>query len=232
MNHRMMLVVLALIMLTLTGTACQKGEKEEPQAMVEVEEWVLPDSLLSEQVWLYFTDKPEEYFQQTISDLDLDRSGPAAHDLRTAAAYLKIEAARGRGQSKKALKAAIDGLERAAGQIEDGVGIQTTDMETMFARAHYALAEHHYDRATALWKRKDEIKAGEELDVSATHVEHGMGWVTETPDQARISALKRIREAAGEMTEGKLMKPEAVSKAMAALGDEITELRTKLEPAG
>jgi hypothetical protein len=205
MSYRMMLVALALIPLVLTGIACQKGEKEEPEAMVEAEVWVPPDSMIAEQVWLYFTDKPEEHFEKTIADLDSEHPEGASHDLRTAAAYLKIEAGRERGDSEKALKASVHELERAAGKIEDGIVIPTKDMESMFARAHYALAEHHYERASALWEKKEQIKAGKELDVSAMHVEHGMGWVTDRPDDVRAAALAEILETAGEMTEGKLV---------------------------
>jgi hypothetical protein len=231
MSYRMMLIALALVVITLTGIACQKGQREEPQGMVEAEVWVLPDSLIAEQVWLYFSDKPEECFERATSDLDTGRTKLAAHDLRTAAAYLKIEAQRGRGDSKKALKEAIHELEHSASRIEDGAVLPTKAMESMFARAHYALAEHHYERAAGLWKNDEQIEAGKELDVAAAHTEHGIGWVTSHPDEARTSVLAEIYETAGEMTEGKLMPPGSISKTMTALEKEIRELKMKLEPA-
>lgn len=227
----MILIALALALFTLAGITCQKGKEEEPETMVEAEVWVLPDSLIAEQVWLYFSDKPEECFETTISDLEANHPGQAAHDLRTAAAYLKIEAERGRGDSKKAIKASVHELERGADQIKDGIVIHISDIESMFARAHYALAEHHYERASVFLMKKDQIKAGEALDVSATHVEHGIGWITGHRDEARTSAFAEIFETAGEMTEGKLMKAGTVSKAMTALHNEIADLGMKLELA-
>jgi hypothetical protein len=231
MSHRMIILALVLIPVALTGIACQKAQKEEPQAIVESEVWVLPDSMISEQVWLYFTDKPQEYFEKTLSDLDAENPGLASYDLRTAAAYMKIEAERAQGNYKKALKASIDEVEHAAGLIEDGTDIETGDLTRMFARAHYALAQHHLRRASAYWKRNDEIKAGEALDVAANHVKDGMGWVTEESSEVETPAMKKVFETAGEMTEGKIVKPEAVSEAMKALEGEIADFHAKLEAA-
>jgi hypothetical protein len=228
MNTRIVFAAVALVAIALTGIACQKAQKEEPQAMVEAEEWVLPDSLIAQQVWLYFTDKPEEDFEKAISDLDAGNTKLAGRDLRTAAAYLKIEAERGRGESKKALKGIIHELEQSADRIEDGVVLHSGEIENMFARAHYALAKHHYERAAAEWNKKDEVKAGEELDVAATHVQHAIGWMASEPDETRTSALAGIREKAGEMSEGKLMPPESVNKTMMDLGRQITDLEMKL----
>jgi hypothetical protein len=230
MGNRMMVVMLALILATLAGVSCQKANDNEPEGIAEAEVWVLPDSLVFEQVWLYFADKPEEYFEETVSDLDAVGPKAAAHDLRTAAAYLKIEAGRSRGASGKALRASIDELEDAAGRVGGGVTIPSDEMNRVFARAHWALAQHHFARASALAAR-DKIKAGKELDAAATHVEHGMGWLDPEPDETRTAALQGVRETAGEMTEGKLIKPEAVSKAMTVLEKEIEDLRAQIVPA-
>jgi hypothetical protein len=231
MSHRMIIIAVALTLVTLAAVSCQKAEKEEPQAIVESEVWVAPDSLVFEQVWLYFTDKPEVNFEKTISDLDAESPERAAHDLRTASAYLKIEAARARGDSRKALRASIRELEDTADQIEGGTVVETSEMERIFARAHYALAEHHYRRAAALWRSKEQIKAGEELDVAVTHLEHGLGWVTHHEYETRPPWLQAVAETAGEMTEGKLMKPETVKEAMTGMEQGLGDLRTRLEQA-
>jgi hypothetical protein len=230
MQDKMLVIACALTLVMLAGAGCQKEAREEPQALVESEIWAPPDSLIFEQVWLYFDDKPEEYFFKAGNDLEAGDLEAASHDLRTAAAYLKVEAARGRGASKKALKASIQELEDTAGRIKDGAVIPDGEMDRMFARAHLALAEHHYDRVSDLLKLKEKgwIRAGEELDVSAIHIQHGMGWITGSPDQARHAALGKIRETAGELTEGKLIKAETINKAVEKLASEIAIFRTDL----
>ena len=231
MGNRMTVALLVLILAALAGMSCEKADNNEPEGVAEAEVWVLPDSLVFEQVWLYFVDKPEEYFEKAVSDLDEAGPKATAYDLRTAAAFMKIEAGRSRGESAKALKESIDEVEDAARRIdEEGEVIPSDEMDRIFARAHLALARHHFERASGLLG-EDQIKAGEELDAAASHVEHGIGWLVPEPDQALIATLKSVHETAGEMTEGKLVKPEVVSKAMTVMEKQIEDLRAEVKPA-
>jgi hypothetical protein len=223
--------ILFLIVAGLAGISCQKANDNEPEGIAEAEVWVLPDSLVFEQVWVYFVDKPEEYFEKAVSDMD--QAGPKveAHDLRTAAAFMKVEAGRSRGESAKAIKESIDEIEDAARRVgEEQEVIPSEELDRIFARAHLALAEHHFERASGLLG-EDQIKAGEELDAAASHVEHGVGWLTPEPDQALMAPLKSVRETAGELAEGKLVKPEVVSKAMTVVEKQIEDLRAELRTA-
>jgi hypothetical protein len=232
MRYALTITAIMLVGVSLAGIACQKApEQEEPGAIVESEVWVLPDSMISEQVWLYFTDKPEEYFEKTVNDLDNENQVVAARDLKTAAAYLKVESARAHGKTRKAIQASIEQLEKTADQTEDGIVTQTPDLERMFAGAHLALAEHQFRMASAYLGKDDEVRAGEAMDVAATNVEHGLDWLFHHQYHVRTPEMKAIFETAGQMAEGKPMKPGAMMDAMLALEKQVADFRAKFEAA-
>jgi hypothetical protein len=110
--------------------------------------------LVDEDVLTVLADEPERYMQAAHeSFLKKDVKATAA-ELRKAAAFVKLEAARAADDSKTGLVASATELEKLASDVEKGAVTSVEKLDSTFARAAHALANHHHKKAEEFWAKK------------------------------------------------------------------------------
>ncbi|MBE0617289.1 MAG: hypothetical protein IH608_05110, partial [Proteobacteria bacterium] len=133
-------LLLALSALALWAPGAPAENKALPLGQ---EGWVYIDEGLSSAL----VDEPAHHFHGAREALLKRDPATAALELRKAAAYMKIEASRAVGAARPALHAAVAELERLASALDTGRTVKPGALNAAFARAHQALAEHHYLKA-------------------------------------------------------------------------------------
>lgn len=201
------------------------GTSTSPQKAPEG--WVL----VEEDVVLVFSDEPGEHFQKGRESFLKKDLKAAAHEIREAAAFLKLEAGRATAEGKKALLASIRELEKLAEGVERGTVTAVKDLDALFARAHQALAKHHHLKAAASWAKKAAKKTGQDLKAAAIHLEHGLAWTGHKGEAGGIAVINGTRLLAGKLIEGVGWVPAEVGKGITAVGEEVEKLGKKIEPA-
>ncbi len=210
-----------------TGTAQAAAEKKVKTPPKAPEGYVL----VEEDIILVLLDETDEHLQKGRESFLKKDAKAAAHEIREAAAFLGLEAARATGDVKKALLAAAHDLARLAEGVERGTVTAVKDLDTVFARVHYALARHHHLKATAAWAKKAAHKAGLDLRAAATHLEHAAAWVGKKGEAGVAEVIKGSRLLAGKLIEGTGWVPVEVGKGLEAMGKEIEKLGKATEPA-
>src|SRR5690606_22241179 len=113
----------------------------------------------------------------------------AAKDVRGAAAYLRREAQNASAQTRPEMLAAASELDQLAARIDSNAAFTVNDMNPVFARAHFALAQEFNERAKQSWLKKDAKRTGEALRSAAAHTENALAW---TGGKAEAGAVETV----------------------------------------
>jgi hypothetical protein len=209
--------------IAMLAAAQQPTAKQPPKAP---EGWVV----VEEDVLNVFTDEPEHYMKAAHdSFLKKDKKATAV-ELRKAAAFVKLEAARAAGDAKTGLTASATELEKLADDVDKGTVASVEKLDSAFARAAHALANHHRKKAEESWTRKEVRQAGYSLKAAAEYVEHGTKWAGKEVETGGAEVLKGAREISGKLIEGSGWEGEEVGKAIKACGQETEKLGKQIEP--
>ena len=187
--------------------------------------------LIEEDVVLVLMDEPEEHFQKGREFFLKKDLKAAAHEIREATAFLKLEAGRATEEGKKALLASVRELDKLVEGVERGTVTAVKDLDSVFARAHQALGRHHHLKSGASWAKKAAKKAGQDLQAAAIHLEHGLAWTGHKVEAGGAAVVNATRLLAGKLIEGVGWVPAEVGKGITAIGEEIERLGKKIEPA-
>lgn len=131
------------------------------------------------------------------------RPAEAADELRTAAAFVALEARRcdrAGGELEKDLKRTTRRLSRLASRIERGRTNDLAELEQAFLEADHVLVRHHARHARVAWDEGRHDAAGRHLHAVADHLEHGLAWTGEAPGLP--SAIDATRRLAMALVEG------------------------------
>lgn len=176
-------------------------------------------------------DEAERYFKKAHEDfLKKDRKAAAA-EIREAAALLKREERRATSEGKKDLSASAQELEKLATDVENGTVTSVKELDNAFARAHYALARHHYLKASKSWAEKEADKAGHELKAAAADLERGLTWAGHKAEAGTKTVINNTRILGEKLIKGAGWVSAEVGKGIEDLGKEIEKLGKKTEPA-
>tara|TARA_A100001391_G_scaffold165872_1_gene125849 strand:+ start:1969 stop:2691 length:723 start_codon:yes stop_codon:yes gene_type:complete len=90
-----------------------------------------------------FVNKPCENFQLARKHFLSGNNKKAASSLRTALAFLRLEAARADATSQVAIEKSVNDLKLLASAVERGEVQAYSELQRAFVEAHVALASHH-----------------------------------------------------------------------------------------
>jgi hypothetical protein len=219
---KMAIFVWILILIAGSGTVMgQTQHKEEPQQnQVQVDEDVLDE----------FMDEPIQQFHSARESFLKRDVKTAASEIRKGAAFLKLEAGRAEGDTKKALLASIKELEDLEDKVEKGTVHSAKEMDDVFARAHQALADHHYVKASESWTKKAITKTGHHLKAAAVHLENAMAWSGQKVEQGTASITKEAHSLGDKMVKGAGWVLDQAASGLKNLGEEIKNLGHKIKP--
>jgi hypothetical protein len=175
-------------------------------------------------------EEPESRFEKAHELFLKNDFEAAASELRKGVAFLKHEVGTATKDGKKELTASVHELEELANGVERRAITSERILTDAFARAHQALANHHYLKASEYWGKKEEKKTGNALKAAASHFDRAVGWLEEKAKTGGDIVSKEIHEVAGKLAEGKKWTEEEVSKGMKDIRDEISRLGEKAKP--
>ena len=199
-------VVLSVAGISAGGYAGEPKAAECPKGCVIVEE----DTVLA------LADQPGNHLMEARKCHENKDWKGAARELRTAAAFLKLEAARAEGKAKEGLDASSQELKKLASDMEGGAVVTTTALDQAIAAASKALAVHHNAKATEGWAKKEYRAAAQDLKAATDYVKkaatwagHGVSTGAEAAADAAADAGQKTVEAgkdAGEWSADKIHK--------------------------
>ncbi len=216
-------VIMVAAGLALSGAHFGRAaEKANPDSKVVIEEQLSApgDSSVINETWMFFANEPNKGFNQAKSEFLAKATKSTVFEIRRAAAYLKLEAARGRVEKLSDLQNSIDELDDLADDVENGVVTTVDKFEEPFARAQLSLAVFHQKMAQITWRRKEYKRTGQELLAAAANLEHAAEWAGHTLDGTAQMALRDTRAEANALIAGNSWKDENVRKSMAELSNE------------
>jgi len=222
----MMAVVFCGVGLKSCGKKAQAAEAAKP-APEAPEGYVV----VKEEVLNAFVESPGEHFHKARQSFLKKDYKAAAEEIRKSAAFMKLEVARANAEGKKLLTTSIDELEKLATDVEKGTVTSAATLNHAFAKAHYALARHHYLRAMEYKAKGAGVKLGHALKASATHLEHGFAWAGHELEAATVAIVKDTGLVAGKLIEGGGWVSKEAGDTIDKIGVEIEKLGKMFEPA-
>jgi len=231
MYRRIIGSVIVLVMaIVFCGIGLKKAQaaKAVKPALPQVPEGYV---IVEEDVLTVFVDAPGEHFHKARENFLKKDYKAAAKEIRKGAAFIKLQAALATAEGKILLTASIDELEKLAKDIEQGTVTSAVTLNHAFARAHHALAKHHYLRAMEYKTKGAATKVGHALKASATHLEHGFAWAGHKLEAATVAVIKDTGLVAGKLIEGGGWVGKEAGDTIDKIGVEIEKLGKMLEPA-
>ena len=175
-------------------------------------------------------EEPESQFEKAHEFFLKKDLKAAASEIRKGVAFLTQEAGSAAKDGKKDLAASIQELEKLTNEVEKGAVTSEKKLKDAFVRANYALANHHYLKASEYWAKKEEKKTGHALKSATLHFEQAVVWSGHKFETGEAIVIKDIHTVAGKLIEGKKWTTEEVSKGIKNIGNEISKLGKKIEP--
>lgn len=158
--------------------------------------------LVADEVWVFFVEQPGFHLHRARDNFLRKEIKAAVKEIRTVAAFIKLQAARATTKGKKGLLTSINELENLAKQLEDGVHVSAETLNNVFAHAHHSLAEHHYLKASESWKNKENKKVGYYLKAAATHAESAAAWVGHEIKATGVEVMANARTLSQKLIKG------------------------------
>jgi hypothetical protein len=158
---------------------------------------------MDENLWVTFYDVPSRRFRNIRSSFIRQEFGQAAHDLETSSAYLSIEADRALPAISKRLNEVADRMLWIAENTED-ISITVTDLDTLFSRAHWLLAQHYLDLAKRYRDSRQNRSAGLNLYATTHHLERAVLWSNSRITRDVLKTLENLRDLANQLQDKKL----------------------------
>jgi hypothetical protein len=229
----MIVLMMAVVFCGVGLKGCEKKAQAAEAAQPATEAIEAPEGhvVVKEEVLNAFVESPGEHFHKARQSFLKKDYKAAAEEIRKGAAFMKLEEGRANAEGKKVLTTSIDKLEKLATDVENGTVTSAATLNHAFARAHYALAKHHYLRAIEYKAKNAGVELGHALKASAIHLEHGFAWAGHEMDAATIAAVKDTGLVAGKLIEGGGWIGKGASDVIDKIGVEIEKLGKMLEPA-
>lgn len=185
---------------------------------------------VDEDILTAFVDEPCRNFEAARDSFVGGDNKQAAHNLRTASAFLRLEASRAAADGKVMLDASVRELQRLAVAIENNQVRTVEALQQAFARAHYALAGHHCIKSAhrccqpaAFENERSVNHIGHDLNAAVTHLKRGAFWTGTEPDAEMLSAVNAAQLSAGQMIRTGEAQQDDVTRAIRSVRDKLEE---------
>lgn len=231
MRYTMFVAVIVLSLVLATGAVlAQKNPPPRPMYPTVKAPPPVSDGALMDQASPYIADQPDIHFQKARENFVKRSTRESAEEIRTGAAYVKLEAVRAQGDTKRALIKSGQELDDLADRVERGTVTSVSELDVEFARTDHALASHHYIKASEAWSRKETKRTGYEMRASANHLEHSASWVGHKTKKGTITVIRDTKTTGEKLIHGTGTVTSDVGKGINNLGKEIQEVGKKTGP--
>ena len=172
-----------------------------------------PVVTMQENLWIAFYDVPSRRFRDIRNAFVKRQFDRVAIDLATSADYLTIEADRAQPAIAERLSEVADKMTWIAENIDDA-GTTAMDLDTLFSRAHWLLAQHYLDMARRSRDSRQNRNAGLYLMATTHHLERAVLWSNSRIDRDVHKALEGLRDLADRLQDKKLAESAYSEKPM------------------
>jgi hypothetical protein len=213
---------------TVVLVAMPVARPHEVMAQQELRRLPATQIAIDEDILTAFADEPCRNFEAARDAFVRGENRQAAHNLRTASAFLRLEAARATADGKLAIDASVRELQRLAVAIDNNQVRAVEVLQQAFARAHYALAGHHCIKSAhrccqpaAFENERSMNRIGHDLNAAATHLKRGALWAGSEPDTETLSALNTARFSAERLIRMGETQQDEVTRAIHSVRDNL-----------
>jgi len=186
---------------------------------------------IDEDILAVFVDEPCDHFQRARDTYLAGDAKVSAKELRTAAAYLRLEAARATPEGHNDLESSIRELQQLADAVENHQVPSVQRLERAFARAHLALANHYCLNSArrgcqteTLRTQQDRTRARQDLKAAVANLRHGLRWTGDVPDVQLGRTLDTSQTTAGRAGQPEEGSPTELMRVVQSLRAKLEEL--------
>ena len=185
------ILISLLAALSLSNDALAANETDQPLVIMD------------EGLWLTFYDIPSRRFHDIRNAFVRREFDIAATNLVTSASYIKVEA-------NRALPALAERLEDVSSRMMwiaeyiDDTNITLVDLDSLFGRAHWLLAQHYIDMAKRSRDGQQYRNEGLYLWATTHHMERAVLWSNSRIDRELHKGLEGLRDLAKRLQDEKL----------------------------
>ena len=172
-----------------------------------------PVVTMQENLWIAFYDVPSRRFRDIRNAFVTRQFDRAATDLSTSADYLIIEVDRAVPAIAERLSEVADRMTWISENIDD-VSITTTDLDVLFSRAHWLLAQHYLDMARRSRNSAQNRNAGLYLLATTHHLERAVLWSNSRISRDVHKTLEDLRDLADQLQDKNLAETAYREKPM------------------
>jgi hypothetical protein len=162
-----------------------------------------PIVTMQENMWIAFYDVPSRRFRDIRGAFVRREFGRASADLDTSAIYLAIEAERAIPAIAARLNEVADRMMWISENTDD-LGVTTADLDALFSRAHWLLAQHYLDMARRSRDSRHNRNAGLYLLATTHHLERAVLWSNSRISRDTHKALENLRDLADRLQDEEL----------------------------
>lgn len=174
------------LMLIFLAASATYGQQGDTQSAV----------VLDENLWVTFYDLPSRRFRAIRAAVLTRDHQSAVRDLSVTANYLSVEADR----SSPVLRAPLGDVVTRLRQLESGIATVTLDdLDTLFGRAHWLLAQHYLVFAREARDARHNRNASLYLWATTHHIERAVLWSDVAVTREVHTTLESLQELAGEL---------------------------------
>ena len=173
-----------------------------------------PVVIMQENLWIAFYDVPSRRFRNIRNAFVRRQFDQAAIDLDISADYLTIEADRAMPAIAERLNDVADSMTWISENTGD-VSVTTTDLDALFSRAHWLLAQHYLDMAKRSRDRRQNRNAGLYLMATTHHLERAVLWSNSRINRDVHKTLENLRDLSHQLQDKNLADSAYGEKPMA-----------------
>lgn len=157
---------------------------------------------VDENLWVAFYDVPSRRFRDIRNAFVKQEFAMAASDLGTSASHLRVEADRALPELAVRLDEVAGRMMQVAADIE-GPSVTVADLDALFGRAHWLLAQHYLDMARQARDRQKYRVEGRYLWATTHHLERAVLWSNARVDKKVFNTLESLRDLATQLQDDK-----------------------------
>ncbi len=174
------------LLLMLAGAAAPCQEQASRQSKL----------VLDEDVWVTFYDLPSRRFREIRTAILEENNEAAARDLAVSANYVSVEADRASDNLRGPMQEVVARL-RALSDDIDSATLQ--DLDRVFARAHWLLAQHYVELARKSRDIRDNRATSLYLYAISHHLERTLLRSNKAVNREVATTLQNLRDIAGRL---------------------------------
>lgn len=169
------------LLLVIFGVATYADEQLDRQASV----------VLDEDLWITFYDLPSRRFRAIRTAILVRNNESAARDMSVTANYLSVEADRSSAVFQAPLRNVVDRLRGMGAAVEE---VTLEELDALFGRAHWLLAQHYLDLARRARDARQDRNASLYLWATTHHMERALLWSNVAVTREAHATLEDLRE--------------------------------------